>query len=814
MTLPKNVEDLLPLTPMQHLMLLHVLTAPTQRALVNQVSYEIGGPLREDAFRAAWDAAVARHPALRTAFLWEGLEQPLQVVRSHVTLPFRTIDLSSVPAAEQQNRIDELALEDLTAPMGIGKAPLMRCTLVRTSDEAHRFIWTVHHLVVDRWSYGTLLSELRLLYAALLEERDAGLPPARAFREYVAWLAQRDAGAAERFWRHELRGFTEPNLLVDDGPRIPGRQRRTTHHRLDAEVSSALRARAVEWRTTLAALILAGTGIALSRHFRRDDVLCGLTVSGRPPDLDGAEAIVGSFVNNVPVRLRIDRGRPLAEWVRAVQRDQMRRQPFEHVSLRDIRAWADVPYPRPLFDTLLLLNVADEQAPEWPGIEIRPLVATLDAAYPLLLAAGADGPNLELTLVHDDVFDAGGLLTGVSAAVGELASAREDAAVGALVPEFAGTASERPHEGAPGPTAPDERVVPAARTELPNAMLQLWRDVLGSPDVGLDDDFFGLGGSSLQAVELLARLERLVGRTVPVSTLFAAGSVRGLLTELGKRLEYDAPLVRLRSSGTRPPLVAVPGIGGNVLGLAGLARALGPDQPFFALQSPGLDGREAPLTTIERIAERYVEQVLTGVEGPYDLLGFCWGAAVAFEMAGRLQSAGRAPRSLQLIDPAALLRDTSSGGASAEATFLRRRLELYWGELRDADWRQRGRFVAGKARRVAGVLARDERREESREELNRFKVERANRQAVIRYIPGRYEGRATLFLSSGRVFEDGQDPRLEWLQLISPAPDILLVDGVDSGDVISPAHVVAFATMLRDRLDAPGEPSTTSQAHQ
>jgi thioesterase domain-containing protein len=458
---------------------------------------------------------------------------------------------------------------------------------------------------------------------------------------------------------------------------------------------------------------------------------------------------------------------------------------------------------------LLLLNVADEAESEWPGIEIRPVAASLDAAYPLVLAAGADGADLGLTLVHDEAFEnADRFLAEVSDAIGALAAARGDSGVGALVPEFAGRASERPNGGAPGPVPPDEPAVGAAGTGLPDAMLKLWRDVLGSNDAGVDDDFFGLGGTSLQAMELLARLERLVGRPVPVSTLFSAGSVRGLLAELGRPLEHAAPLVRLRSSGTRRPLVAVPGIGGNVLGLAGLARALGPDQPFYALQSPGLDGRETPLTTIESIAARYVEQVLTAVPGPYDLLGFCWGAAVAFEMAGRLQSAGRAPLSLQLIDPAALLRDTSSGGASAEATFLRRRLELYWGELRDADWRERGRFVAGKARRVAGVLAGDERRDESREELNRFKVERANRQAIARYIPGRYHGRATVFLSSGRVFTDGQDPRLEWLQFISPVPDILHVDGADSGDVISPAHVAAFATMLRDRLDAPAEPAT------
>jgi len=94
-SLPQNVEDAYPLSPMQRLMLLHAITAVGNGVLLNQVCYEIRGPLDASAFQRAWDALVARHPALRTAFLWEGLQQPLQVVRSTVTLPFKQIGRAS-----------------------------------------------------------------------------------------------------------------------------------------------------------------------------------------------------------------------------------------------------------------------------------------------------------------------------------------------------------------------------------------------------------------------------------------------------------------------------------------------------------------------------------------------------------------------------------------------------------------------------------------------------------------------------------------------------------------------------------------------
>jgi thioesterase domain-containing protein/acyl carrier protein len=802
MTHPPNLEDLFPLTPMQHLMLLHSLTTGHQGALLNQVCYSIRGPLREDTFRGVWELLVRRHPALRTGFLWEGLEQPLQAVRGHVLLPFRTVDLASESDGEQPRRLDDLRREDAAAPMPLGKAPLMRCTLARLASDHHYFIWTIHHLVVDRWSHGILFSDLGALHGALVRGEEAQLPPVRGFRDYVAWLSRRDPGEAERFWGDELRGFTEPTLLAGTSPRLATVDRRTVRRFLTPGTSAKLRANAVQWRTTLGAIILSAVGIAFARRLGRDDVSYGLTVSGRPPDLEGAESIVGSFVNNIPARLRIEGARRVSEWVRSVQRDQARRQAFEHASLRDIREWSDVPFPRPLFDTLVLLNLSALPDVMWDALELRLDSATLDGGYPLILAAGADGPPIELTLVHDATFvGADSVLTAVSDALESIASAPADATVAALIPELANRSTPTVVQ-APVTRPNGQRIPPATGAVTADALLQLWRDVLGVEEVGLDDDFFGLGGTSLQALELFVRLERLLGRAVPMSTLFDAGSVRALIAELGQPVRHAGSLVTMRTSGTRPPIVAVPGIGGNVLSLAGLSRALGPGQPFFGLQSPGFDGMEAPLTSIEDIAARFVEQVLPAVVQPFHLLGFCWGAAVAFEMARRLQPLGRGPISLTLLDPALLLRQTTSSAASPEATFLRRRLELYWDEFRDADWRQRGKLLARKARRVAGVIARDEAREESKADFHRFKVERANRDAISRYFPQAYSGHTTVFLSSGRDFDTGEDPRLEWLRLITPPPEIIYVPGADSGDVISPAHVDEFAARLRDRLDS------------
>ena len=127
--------------------------------------------------------------------------------------------------------------------------------------------------------------------------------------------------------------------------------------------------------------------------------------------------------------------------------------------------------------------------------------------------------------------------------------------------------------------------------------------------------------------------------------------------------------------------------------------------------------------------------------------------------------------------------------------------------MRDADWRQRGQLLASKVRRAAGAIASSEVREQSQAELIRFRVRRANEEAIARYQPGTYRGRVTLFLSSGWAFGDGEDPRLEWLTLVEPAPEIVYVPGNDSGDVISPANLRGFAATLREWLAASAEPA-------
>ena len=175
-------------------------------------------------------------------------------------------------------------------------------------------------------------------------------------------------------------------------------------------------------------------------------------------------------------------------------------------------------------------------------------------------------------------------------------------------------------------------------------LVRIWQQLLGVESVGVDQNYFDLGGDSVLAVHLFAEIEKVFKVKLPLATLFEAPTIQ----ELAEILRSDAPsngwspLVAIQNSGSRPPFFCIHGAGGNVLIYRELSENLGSDQPFYGLQSQGLDGSYPPLTRIEDMAALYVKAIRRRQpHGPYLLGGYCGGGLIAFEVAQQLQSAGR-----------------------------------------------------------------------------------------------------------------------------------------------------------------------------
>jgi amino acid adenylation domain-containing protein/non-ribosomal peptide synthase protein (TIGR01720 family) len=408
MTQPGRIESAYPLTPMQSGMLFHTLYEAGAGAYVAQVGLELRGDLDVEAFRGAWQGVVDRHPALRTDFVWEGVEQPVQAVRRQAVLPVTVDDWRGLDAEGQGTAMDAYLRADLARGVDPARAPLMRLALFRTGDGVWQMLWTHHHLSLDGWSLPRVFAEVVALYDAHRAGRDAALPPARPYAAYAAWLRRQDAAAAERFWTRELRGLSAATSLElgRAGTGQAGHAR--ARLRLAPGAQAALQALARRERLTVNTLVQGAWALLLSRYAGDDDVVFGATVSGRPPELDGVEEIVGLFINTLPLRVTVQNEARLLPWLRRLQERHTAAREYQYAALAQVRRWSAVPAGQPLFESILVFQGAPlhgaGHAPH--GLRMQPWPAERgDSAvshtgYPLALVASVDG-DLSLHAEYD-----------------------------------------------------------------------------------------------------------------------------------------------------------------------------------------------------------------------------------------------------------------------------------------------------------------------------------------------------------------------------------------------------------------------------
>ncbi|MCW6010549.1 non-ribosomal peptide synthetase, partial [Micromonospora sp. CPCC 205371] len=380
------VRDVWPLTPLQEGLLFHALTDVSPRdPYTVQLALDLDGPLREEALRDAARALLDRHDNLRAAFL-QRASGPVQVVPARADLPWRRVDLRRVEPRARPETLRLLLERDRAERFALHRGPLLRMTLIVLDDDRHRLFITAHHLLLDGWSLPILVRELLAGYSG------RAVPPPVPYRDYLAWLAAQDRVAARAAWRAALAGVEEPTLVAAHGgdERAP----EAVHRQLPAETGAALHARVNALGVTLNTAVQAAWAMVLGQHTGRDDVVFGATVAVRPPE---TPELVGLCVNTIPVRVRLDPARTLAQTLAGIQEEQAALIAHRHLGLSESHRLSG---HRRLFDTITVFEnyplPADELSSE-NGPRVTRVDGRGDTHYPLSLSA-AHRDGLELTL--------------------------------------------------------------------------------------------------------------------------------------------------------------------------------------------------------------------------------------------------------------------------------------------------------------------------------------------------------------------------------------------------------------------------------
>ncbi|HEY3581865.1 MAG TPA: amino acid adenylation domain-containing protein [Pyrinomonadaceae bacterium] len=353
-----DVSDIFHLSPMQQGMLFHILYAANTDVYLGQFSCALQGDLDPDLLDIAWQQTINNHGVLRASFIWENLDEPLQLIHESVRVPLEQDDWRDLRASEQAERWEAFLVQERQRGFDLSTPPLMRLALVRLGSDSYRFAWTHHHLLLDGWSGALVLREVFNTYEALRRGEQMRAEPRRPFRDYIAWLDQQDLSKAEAFWRENLKGFTAPTPLVIDhaSGEINNEALGESKLQLSKQTTDDLQSLARQHGLTLNTILAGAWALLLNRYSQEESVVFGATVAGRPPSLPGVETMVGLLINTLPVRVNIDEDEELLAWLKVLQAEQVELREYEYSPLVEVQRWSDVERGRPLFKSLLVFE--------------------------------------------------------------------------------------------------------------------------------------------------------------------------------------------------------------------------------------------------------------------------------------------------------------------------------------------------------------------------------------------------------------------------------------------------------------------------
>lgn len=499
-----QIQSVWPLAPGQGGILFQSIGGGKSGDYVIQILLDLSGHFDQPRAHAAWQELVARHAALRTAFVWRGQPRPVQVIGHRARLRMDHEDLTS--HANPQHHMQEWLTQDRATGFALNTAPLLRVKLFTLASDQARMVVTFHHAVLDGWSIPVLLKDWVALYGGEMR------PAAPDMADYLGWLHAQDVSASAAFWRKALPEAEPPwPLPAPTDTHQPRRGDLAVD--LTQEDSARLSRMARRLGVTPAAVVQAAWALLQSRVLNSTRATWGLARAGRPALLPQVGARAGMYLTMLPVSIATGETRTLADLALAIQEMQHAQAPHEHLSLAAVHAARGGANGAGLiFSAVIFENYPTDPAllGQIPELTVTGLEVLEQTSMPLALFVSG---NKRLRLLFDahriDANAAQQILTDIRHILGIFAQAP-----GTILADIAiGTSPTR--------TMPEIlRPAPPASRRIRDRLAMLWADLLETDLPVESSNFFDLGGHSLLVITLQERIRQEFAVNVEIPDLF------------------------------------------------------------------------------------------------------------------------------------------------------------------------------------------------------------------------------------------------------------------------------------------------------
>ena len=817
------------------------------------IAFAIEGVLEIPILEKSLQTVINRHEILRTTFSTVD-RKPVQIIAPQLRFTLNQVDLRTITEEAQQAEIERLTKLESRTPFDLRSGPLLRAKLLNVHDQKHVLIVTMHHIISDGWSFSVFLDELSTLYEAEVCRRDPCLPPlGLQYADYSIW--HQEWSASEHcqphidYWKTELGNSIAPLILPLDHPRPnkPATEAESQTLILPRTILEELNTRMTHQGITPHIIFLAAFLVVLFKHSDQEDTVICFPVNGR--ERDELQPLIGFFNNIVPMRIMLNNDFSILELLQTVRIKTLDALEHQEVPLHQIinEAHVDrIPLTRAMFDfqdfTIECLSLPGTSINRLDipngttNFELSLTILEKEVNYTCSMeykTALFENQTIEQMLAYlktvlehaarDPKQKLSAIPSPITILQKELYHQRHEnrqkgklnATIQPVTPNNLTSASTFAQNEKLPEEVGHRLLSQQSHNSLEAKMAEIWEELLGNGPIGKHENFFDLGGHSLLIVSLFSKIETVFGELLPLSTILHASTIEELtkVVTKSKHVRAQDSVVPIQIQGSSSPIFAAHPISGHIFTYMDLSRILGPDQPFYGLQSLGLNGNTKPFTRIEDMASHYIREIEDiQPQGPYYLIGGCMGGLVALEMAQQFLEKGKHVAFLGMMDTWLPSWVSESRSFNPDKFPILGQLwnggKRYYEDLKAIEMRRWVPYMFEKIQVFFDMARKFDVYGGDQAQKNFAHVLAANLRAAELYRPKPYAGKITYFLASSRKNVEIPDPRHKWKAFARDGVEIIRVPASDSGQILTRPYVFDVSTHLQSALQQGKEETT------